>query len=176
MPPFMRVNPILDWHYGHIWHFLRRYELPYCSLYDKGYTSLGKVDDTLPNPALARPDGSGEYYPAYMLQDWTQERAGRIDKKKLQQQQEQKEQQRKDEAEAEVAECELRDFEEMRRQVGRIVGFFVGPGCLSLSLLCLVLGLFPAISTHAHVPRGLPPASRRSTPRQRASSSSGTRS
>lgn len=124
MPPFMRVNPILDWHYGHIWHFLRcvclcvlltawlrgeessttyffpsihlqnqtkcihthaisvppstppfhntqqqnrRYDLPYCSLYDQGYTSLGKIDDTLPNPALAKPDRPGEYYPAYML-------------------------------------------------------------------------------------------------------------
>jgi 3'-phosphoadenosine 5'-phosphosulfate sulfotransferase (PAPS reductase)/FAD synthetase len=28
MPPFMRVNPVLDWTYGHVWHFLRLYHLP----------------------------------------------------------------------------------------------------------------------------------------------------
>jgi 3'-phosphoadenosine 5'-phosphosulfate sulfotransferase (PAPS reductase)/FAD synthetase len=31
MPPFMRVNPVLDWTYGHVWHFLRLYHLP-CKL------------------------------------------------------------------------------------------------------------------------------------------------
>ncbi len=90
MPPFMRVNPILDWSYGHIWHFLRFFHLPYCSLYDQGYTSLGTVLDTLPCPALAVAgihEGDGEnnvpeYWPAYMLRDYDQERAGRIPRQK----------------------------------------------------------------------------------------------
>jgi len=101
MPAFMRVNPILDWEYGHVWHFLRSFSLPYCSLYDEGYTSLGKVGDTKPNPALRRKKAisskldkdndvvitdseneNHEYWPAYMLQDWNLERAGRLDKKK----------------------------------------------------------------------------------------------
>eukprot|EP00566_Odontella_aurita_P009011 CAMPEP_0113531206 /NCGR_PEP_ID=MMETSP0015_2-20120614/3370_1 /TAXON_ID=2838 /ORGANISM="Odontella" /LENGTH=812 /DNA_ID=CAMNT_0000430021 /DNA_START=39 /DNA_END=2477 /DNA_ORIENTATION=- /assembly_acc=CAM_ASM_000160 len=91
MPPFMRVNPILEWSYGHVWHFLRLFQLPYCSLYDKGYTSLGTVKDTLPCPALAKPPMSvsdqsqsgrtWDYWPAFMLRDWDQERAGRISKK-----------------------------------------------------------------------------------------------
>ena len=80
MPPFLRVNPILNWTYGHVWHFLRVFNLEYCKLYDEGYTSLGTVNDTIPCPALKKEDGS--YYPAYMLSDWTLERAGRLDKKK----------------------------------------------------------------------------------------------
>ena len=81
MPPFMRVNPILDWTYGHVWHFLRLFQLPYCSLYDDGFTSLGTVHDTFPCPALRRPQGG--YWPAYMLADWSQERAGRLSKEQL---------------------------------------------------------------------------------------------
>lgn len=94
MPPFMRVNPVIEWSYGHIWHFLRLFQMPYCSLYDEGYTSLGTVKDTLPCPALAKPTMSvddassdkkeGEYWPAYMLRDWDQERAGRTTVKKSQ--------------------------------------------------------------------------------------------
>ena len=86
MPPFMRVNPILEWTYGQVWHFLRVFSLPYCVLYDQGYTSLGTTKDTLPCPALAVPGSSRrdtslpKYWPAYMLQDWAQERAGRIKK------------------------------------------------------------------------------------------------
>lgn len=82
MPPFMRVNPILRWTYGQVWHFLRSNGLAYCVLYDQGYTSLGKRSDTRPNPALRKNSyllgrDECEYYPAYMLADWDLERAGR---------------------------------------------------------------------------------------------------
>ena len=85
MPPFLRVNPILDWTYGNVWYFLRTFNLPYCTLYDDGYTSLGTVKDTLPCPVLKKKkdgDNNEEYWPAYMLEDWDQERAGRIKKEK----------------------------------------------------------------------------------------------
>jgi FAD synthetase len=90
MPPFMRVNPILDWTYGHVWHFLRLFHLPYCCLYDQGYTSLGTVKDTFPCPALAvvgthnssHVASTPKFWPAYMLRDWEMERAGRLIKPK----------------------------------------------------------------------------------------------
>jgi FAD synthetase len=92
MPPFMRVNPVLNWSYGHVWHFLRLFHLPYCTLYDAGYTSLGTTKDTLPCPALAvitratdedaTKSSLPKFWPAYMLRDWDQERAGRIPKEK----------------------------------------------------------------------------------------------
>jgi len=101
MPPFMRVNAVLDWNYGLVWHFLRLFKIPYCSLYDQGYTSLGTTMDTNPCPALAvnrgddhesSHDGDNligvvnsnlpKFWPAYMLVDWDQERAGRVKKEK----------------------------------------------------------------------------------------------
>lgn len=74
-PPFMRINPILDWTYSQIWDFLRVFGLPYCNLYNEGYTSLGTVQSTAKNPALLRPNGS--YAPAYELVDGSLERSGR---------------------------------------------------------------------------------------------------
>lgn len=74
-PPFMRVNPIIDWRYAEVWQFLRGFGIPYCVLYDHGYTSIGSVQTTAPNPELKTADGT--YRPAWELQDAALEREGR---------------------------------------------------------------------------------------------------
>ncbi|VDP91317.1 unnamed protein product, partial [Echinostoma caproni] len=78
-PQLMRVNPLLHWTYSDVWKFLRSLSLPYCNLYDVGYTSLGSMEDTHPNPSLRYVTESGltEYRPAYLLSDFHLERSGR---------------------------------------------------------------------------------------------------
>jgi FAD synthetase len=51
-PDFYRIFPILDWNYEEVWNFLRGFELPYCKLYDEGYTSLGEKHNSIKNPHL----------------------------------------------------------------------------------------------------------------------------
>ncbi|KAK3316714.1 hypothetical protein B0H66DRAFT_604990 [Apodospora peruviana] len=74
-PQFMRVNPVIDWHYTEIWTFIRHMGIPFCSLYDRGFSSLGGMSNTRPNPALAV-DGDG-FKPAYELVRDDEERLGR---------------------------------------------------------------------------------------------------
>lgn len=80
-PEFMRIHPVIDWHYAEIWTFIRELNIPYCSLYDLGYTSLGGTTDTHPNPALKfhTEDGAGGggFRPAYELIQDNEERLGR---------------------------------------------------------------------------------------------------
>jgi len=100
-PAFERVNPIINWSYNDVWSFLRRLKVPYCCLYDEGYTSLGSTFNTFPNPALlpdiplslstnedrpvpsptssldSKAKVSTRYRPAYELQDGNLERSGR---------------------------------------------------------------------------------------------------
>ncbi|KXL43576.1 hypothetical protein M433DRAFT_105951 [Acidomyces richmondensis BFW] len=81
-PNFMRIHPVIDWHYAEIWTFIRELEIPYCSLYDLGYTSLGGTTDTHPNPVLRVKGDEGEngeqrFRPAYELMADDEERLGR---------------------------------------------------------------------------------------------------
>lgn len=79
-PDFMRVHPVLDWHYVEIWDFIRYLEIPYCPLYDLGYTSLGGTENTIKNPSLKSQDNDGhtKYKPAYELVDDDKERLSRM--------------------------------------------------------------------------------------------------
>ncbi|KAJ9168543.1 hypothetical protein P3X46_020049 [Hevea brasiliensis] len=84
-PPFMRVNPILDWSYRDVWAFILTCKVEYCKLYDQGYTSIGSVHDTVPNSLLCINDSScnKKFKPAYLLADGRLERAGRVKKLSL---------------------------------------------------------------------------------------------
>ncbi|KAI1373913.1 adenine nucleotide alpha hydrolases-like protein [Hypoxylon crocopeplum] len=83
-PRFMRIHPVIDWHYREVWGFIRALGIQYCPLYDMGYTSLGGTDDTHPNPALKEQvNGSSNkvveqhFRPAYELTEDREERLGR---------------------------------------------------------------------------------------------------
>jgi FAD synthetase len=57
-PPLLRINPLIDanWSYSDIWKFIRFFDIPYCSLYDQGYTSLGEKTKTQRNPHIVLPE------------------------------------------------------------------------------------------------------------------------
>lgn len=74
-PRFLRVNPLLDWTYQDIWAYIRENDLPYCRLYDQGYTSLGDADNSKPNISLKRPDET--FRPAHELEHDEDERLSR---------------------------------------------------------------------------------------------------
>eukprot|EP01071_Lankesteria_metandrocarpae_P008608 Lankesteria_metandrocarpae@DN5003_c0_g1_i1.p2 len=76
LPPFLRVHPLLRWHYGSVWDFLTWHNLPYCELYDRGFTSIGTMTNSFPNPVLRL---RGDFLSAHCLRepDWNKERWGR---------------------------------------------------------------------------------------------------
>ena len=79
-PEYMRCNPILNYSYKDIWAFLKEFHVPYCPMYDQGFTSLGGRERTVRNARLqyeSSDTGSTEYKPAYLLDDEINERNGR---------------------------------------------------------------------------------------------------
>lgn len=88
-PRFTRLYPIFQLDYKEVWMLLLQTEYPYLSLYDKGFTSLGKKSKSLKNESLLiientfkAPEKQGKeentYYPAYCLEDLETERSFRV--------------------------------------------------------------------------------------------------
>ncbi|ORC88657.1 phosphoadenosine phosphosulfate reductase-like protein [Trypanosoma theileri] len=74
-PDMLRVCLLFNWSYEDIWGYILAYGIPFCSLYAEGYTSLGSLNSTAPNPLLRRSDGT--FSPAWELSDSSAERNGR---------------------------------------------------------------------------------------------------
>ncbi|TIB96618.1 adenine nucleotide alpha hydrolases-like protein [Wallemia mellicola] len=75
-PCILRVHPILHWNYHQIWEFILKENIPYCNLYDIGYTSLGSTFNTHQNPQLYDEERK-EYRRAHELIEAKDERSGR---------------------------------------------------------------------------------------------------
>ncbi|KII65651.1 FAD synthase [Thelohanellus kitauei] len=72
-PYFLRIHPLLDFTYEDIWSYIYRYDVPFCQLYNQGYTSLGPKSITKKNENL-RIDGTEVYKSACELKDADSER------------------------------------------------------------------------------------------------------
>jgi FAD synthetase len=73
-PSMNLVAPLLHMSYAEVWRIIHELQIPYCSLYSRGYTSIGKRSNTLPNPLL---NNGSEFLHADQLMDETKERLGR---------------------------------------------------------------------------------------------------
>lgn len=57
------VNPIIDWTDEDVWEFIHEYNIPYCKLYDEGYTRLGCIG--CPMGTVEHRKEEFERYPKY---------------------------------------------------------------------------------------------------------------
>src|SRR5690606_12698669 len=51
-----KLHPIADWSDRDVWDYLRRHDLPYHPLRDRGYVSIGDVHTTRPLQEGMRPE------------------------------------------------------------------------------------------------------------------------
>lgn len=75
-PKFIRINPILNWTYQQVWDVIRDLSIPYCNLYNQGYSSIGTKVNTYKNSKLIhhKEDGSCVFLPPWSLSDSKHER------------------------------------------------------------------------------------------------------
>ncbi|MFR5631432.1 MAG: phosphoadenosine phosphosulfate reductase family protein [Monoglobales bacterium] len=57
------LNPIIDWTTEDVWNFIRRYSVPYCELYDQGFSRLGCIG--CPLASIRNREKEFERYPQY---------------------------------------------------------------------------------------------------------------
>ena len=57
------LNPIIDWTTEEVWEFIREYNVPYCCLYDEGFTRLGCIG--CPMGTVACREMEFKRYPTY---------------------------------------------------------------------------------------------------------------
>jgi phosphoadenosine phosphosulfate reductase len=57
----VKVNPIADWTKDEVWDYIREHEVPYNSLYDQGYTSIGCAPCTR-KIEPGQPDRAGRWW------------------------------------------------------------------------------------------------------------------
>lgn len=63
------INPIIDWTDDEVWEFIKEYNIPYCELYDKGYTRLGCIGCPMGgNKGMRKEfDDYPKYKPLYLM-------------------------------------------------------------------------------------------------------------
>lgn len=57
------LNPIINWEDEDVWEFIHKYDVPYCKLYDQGYTRIGCIG--CPMASQERRLAELERYPKY---------------------------------------------------------------------------------------------------------------
>lgn len=62
----INVNPIIEWTDADVWDFIRDRKLPYCELYDQGYSRLGCLGCPLSSDQIKELNAYPKYKAAYM--------------------------------------------------------------------------------------------------------------
>lgn len=45
-PPLLKINPLVMWNHDQVWNYIRENAVPYNTLHDKGYKSIGDYHST----------------------------------------------------------------------------------------------------------------------------------